>query len=311
MLVDEHLVPAPQQRNQRTFVSNSMTLGRINGIHIGLHWSVAIFATFVAYNLASFFFPEFAPGFGSLTYALAGFTAAGLLAGSILAHELGHATTALRRGIGVDGITLWLLGGVARMDAQANKPMDAFAIAAAGPAVSVAIAVGAAGGAIGGSLLGVSSLIVATLGYLAVVNAGLALFNLIPALPLDGGRILQAWKWHKGGDREVATVDAAKIGRLFGFALVGAGLLQLFGGLGNGFFTVMIGFFVASRAKAEGRQAERMIAMRNRSTAPPLLQMLGRLFGGPSQAAPIPVASTPVRDESPVFVQARRIVEPR
>jgi len=293
-------------------VSNTITLGRLRGISIGIHWSVAFFAAFVAWNLATFFYPEFAPGYDGLTYALWGFVAAASLSGSILAHELGHATTAQRRGIGIDGITLWLLGGVARMKRQADTPRDAFAIAAAGPAVSVGLALIAGGLAIGSALVAASPLVVATLGYLALVNAGLALFNMLPALPLDGGRILQSWKWHRGGDREVATVDAARIGRLFGFALVGLGLAQLFGGLGNGLWTIMLGFFVATRARAEGRHAERVIAMRNRrasSPFTPLYQLIERMVSSePRRPAPIPVVARRVVTEPPLQVEARRIL---
>lgn len=291
--------------------SNTMTLGRFRGIQLGIHWSVAFFAAFVAYNLATFFYPEFAPGYDGITYAVWGFAAAGLLSGSILAHELGHATTAQQRGIGIEGINLWLLGGVAQMERPADTPRDAFAIAAAGPAVSVGLAVVTGVLAIGAALLAVSPLIVATLGYLALVNAGLALFNLIPALPLDGGRILQSWKWHRDGDREVATVDAARIGRLFGFAMVGLGLAQLFGGLGNGLWTIMLGFFVASRARAEGRQAERIIAMRNRrasSPFAPLLNLIGRMATPATpRPAPIPVVARRIVPEPPRIIEARRI----
>lgn len=292
-------------------MSNTLTFGRIRGIRIGIHWSVAFFAAFVAYNLATFFYPEFAPGYAGFTYALWGFLAAGLLSGSILAHELGHATTAQNRGIGIEGITLWLLGGVAQMKAEANTPRDAFAIAAAGPAVSVGLAILTGVLAVGGGLIGGSPLVIATLGYLALVNAGLALFNLIPALPLDGGRILQSWKWHKGGDREVATVDAAKIGRLFGFALVGLGLLQLFGGLGNGLWTIMLGFFVASRARAERRHAERIIAMRNRRAASPLaplFQLVERITA-PTRPRSGPATYVPPRivPDTPLRVEARRL----
>lgn len=268
-------------------MSDSIRLGRIRGIKIGLHWSVAIFAAFISWNLASFYFPEFAPGHAGGTYAIAGLMAATLLGASILAHELGHSLVAIRHGIKIDGITLWLMGGVARLESDARTPRHAFEIAAAGPAVSVAIAFGAGLTAAGAALAGFGSLTVAMFVYLGIVNAGLALFNLIPALPLDGGRILQAWKWHKGGDREYATVDAAKIGRVFGWMIVGVGLMQLFTGTSSGLWGIMVGLFVISQAKAERRRAERQIAMRDRPAVPAWAAALGRLLGSPTPGGPV------------------------
>lgn len=269
-------------------MSDSIRLGRIRGIKIGLHWSVAIFAAFISWNLASLYFPAFAPGYAGTTYAAFGLIAATLLAGSILAHELGHALVAIRHGIKIDGITLWLMGGVARLESEATTPRHAFDIAAAGPAVSIGIAVGSALAALSSGFIGLGALITATFAYLAIVNTGLALFNLIPALPLDGGRILQAWKWHRGGDREYATIDAAKVGRVFGAMIVGVGAIQLFTGTGSGLWGMMIGLFVMSQAKAERKRAERAIALRNRPAMPPWAEMLGRLLGGQTNAAPAP-----------------------
>jgi len=259
-------------------VSHSLRLGRIAGIRVGLHWSVAIFAAFISWNLATLYFPEFAPGHSGAVYALSGFIAAVLLAGSILAHELGHSLVALRHGVPIRSITLWLMGGVAHMGREAATPRQACEIAAAGPAVSVAVAFAAGLSAVGAAMVGFGALTVATLGYLALVNAGLALFNLIPALPLDGGRILHAWKWHRGGDREVATVDAARIGRLFGFAIIGFGLFQLLASTGSGLWSILLGFFVLGQAGAERRRAERRIALRNRPALSPLAAMLERFL---------------------------------
>lgn len=268
-------------------MSHSIRLGRIAGIRVGLHWSVAIFAAFISWNLATLYFPEFAPGHSGIVYALSGLAAAVLLGASILAHELGHSLVALRRGVPIRSITLWLMGGVAHMGREARTPRHAFEIAAAGPAVSVAVAVAAGLGAITAAVVGLGALTVATLGYLALVNAGLALFNLIPALPLDGGRILHAWKWHRGGDREVATVDAARIGRMFGFGIIAFGLFQLFAGTGSGLWSILLGLFVLGQAGAERRRAQRRIAQRNRPAMPPIAAMLERLLrSGPAAPGP-------------------------
>ena len=261
-------------------MTDSIRLGRIAGIKVGLHWSVAIFGLFIAWNLSQFFFPEFAPGHTSTTYFAVSLLGAAALGASILAHELGHATVAVRRGVGIDGITLWVMGGVARMTSEPRTPRHAFEIAAAGPAVSVvaAVATGIVAGV--GSAAGLGALSVWFFGWLALVNGALALFNLIPALPLDGGRILHAWKWHRGGDREIATVRAAKLGRAFGRAMFVLAAFQLWTDSGNGLWTGLLGLFVISQANADRRRAEHRIAMRNRPTTAPLLSLL-RLFGGP------------------------------
>lgn len=267
-------------------MSDSLRLGRFRGISIGLHWSVAIFAAFISWNLARIYFPAFAPGHSGGTYLAAGLIAATLLAGSILAHELGHALVAIRHGIGINGITLWLMGGVARLESEARTPRHAFEIAAAGPAVSFAVALGSAVAAGFSSFIGLGALVTATLGYLALVNVGLGVFNLIPALPLDGGRILHAWKWHKGGDREVATVDAAKIGRLLGMGIVGFGVVQLLTGIGSGLWGILVGLFVMRQAKAERRHAERRIALRQRPAMPQWFSLLQRLATTSSSSGP-------------------------
>ena len=250
-------------------MTDSIRLGRVSGIPVGLHWSLGVFAALVAANLAQYFFPQFAPGLAGPIYLFAGIAAAFLLAGSILAHELGHALVARRGGVGTDGITLWLLGGVARLTAQPRTPRHAFEIAVAGPLVSVALGAASGALALGAYLAGFPALVVALLGYLGAVNGLLAAFNMIPALPLDGGRALQAWKWSRGGDSDVATIEAAKVGRTIGFVLVGLGLLQLGSGFGNGLWTALIGLFVLTQARRERIRAEQMIALRRGRTADP------------------------------------------
>jgi Zn-dependent protease len=276
-------------------MNDSIRLGRIQGIPVGLHWSIFVFAAVVATNLASFFFPTFAPGLSAPVYLLAGAAAAVLLSLSILAHEFGHALVARRHGVGTSGITLWMLGGVARLTDQPRTPRHSFNIAVAGPIVSVAIAAAAGLSAIGAFAVSLPAIIVATLGYLGVINLGLAVFNMLPALPLDGGRALQAWKWHRNGDREVATVEAAVIGRRAGFALSAIGLVQLFSGAGNGLFTIGLGLFVAMQANGERRRAEHAIAMRNRP-APAFdpMTILRTIMQGPA-----PAGAQPARPPAP------------
>ena len=231
---------------------------------VGLHWSLFVFAAVLSLSLAGSFLPEFAPGLSGAVYLAAGLSGAVLLSASVLAHELGHAVVAQRHLVRVDGITLWMLGGMARLSSEPTTPRSAFRIAIAGPAVSLGLAV--AGGMVtaAGFALGMPSLLVALMAYLAVVNGALAVFNMVPALPLDGGRVLQAWKWRRIGDSAIATVETARIGRMIGYGIVALGLLQLFAGQANGLWLSLIGLFVVSQARREEIRARRIIAARGR-----------------------------------------------
>jgi Zn-dependent protease len=174
-----------------------------------------------------------------------------LFLGSILGHELGHAIVARRRGLEVDGISLWLLGGVARLIGQPRTPSDQIQVSLAGPAVSVALGAGfvAAGFALGG----ISSLdaVAGLFGWLGWVNVVLGLVNLLPGLPLDGGRVVQGVLWRIQGDRMRATVGAARAGRVVGVAIGAFGIYQLVNGNVGGIWTMFIGLFVGAAAKGE------------------------------------------------------------
>lgn len=261
---------------------DTFRLGNIRGITLGVHWSLLLFGALAISNLANGLLPSLAPGFTLFAYGTNAAIAVVGLFGSILLHELGHALVAQRADVEVDGITLWLLGGVARLKSDARTAGDAFRIAAAGPVVSVGL------GVIGGALalaawwIEAPALLVVLLGYLAVVNAGLALFNLIPALPLDGGRILQAYLWNRNGDPLDATISAAKVGHTLGSLAVGLGLLQVFTGAGNGLWTMLLGWFVLSGAKRERRRAE----AEKRRRQPPVWTNFFDQFRGPGPGSP-------------------------
>ena len=229
---------------------DSVRLGRLFGIPIGLHWSIVLIIGLFTYTLAGTILPLFAPGYAGPAYLVAALAVAALLLASVVAHELGHAVVALRNGVGVRGITLFALGGVARLDHEPHSPGAAGRIALAGPAVSVAI--GLASVVVGGvvALMGAPALIVAGFVWLGVANVAMAGFNLLPALPLDGGRALQALLWHRTGNRDRATVSAASIGRYLGWGLVFLGLWQFLNGTGT-LWTALIGWFVISTARAE------------------------------------------------------------
>ena len=191
--------------------TGSLKLGSFLGISVKMHWSVGLIAMLLGASLAQ-----------TLGWAAGAVGVVAFLA-SILAHEFAHALTARRFAVGTESIQLWALGGVARLDREAPTAKAEGWIAAAGPLASVAIAVASIGGwiVLGGSTG--DNQFVATLGWLGVINAILAIFNLLPGAPLDGGRILKAVRWAIHGDRHRAAVEAGRAGMVLGWALAGLG----------------------------------------------------------------------------------------
>jgi Zn-dependent protease/CBS domain-containing protein len=234
-----------------------LRLGRILGVRIGINWSVLVIFALIVAGLAAGRFPLVAPDRSGTAHLLAGLVAALLFFASLLAHELSHAIVAQRNGIEVKGITLWMFGGVAKLEGEASSPGAELRIAGVGPLVSLVL--GLLFGVLwwaSGDLLG-DGLTREVLQWLAIINVALAVFNLAPAAPLDGGRILRALLWWRRGDRTSAAVTASRAGRLFGFLLVALGVAELllvpgFGGL----WLVLIGFFIANAAAAEGSYAQ-------------------------------------------------------
>jgi Zn-dependent protease/predicted transcriptional regulator len=191
-----------------------------------------------------------------VSYLAAAVVAAVLFIASVLAHELAHAVVARRNGIEVESITLWLFGGVAQLKGDPRSPGADLRIAAVGPLTSLALGIACGAVAFGLSLTGVGGLPVAVIGYLAGINVVLAIFNLVPAAPLDGGRVLRAVLWAIWKDQQRAAFAAGRAGRIFGYILVGLGLLQVSSGSGfSGLWLVLIGLFVVNAAAAEQRHA--------------------------------------------------------
>ena len=165
-----------------------------------------------------------------------------------------HALVALRHGVVVERITLWLLGGVAELEGNAKSPGDEFRIAVVGPLTSLAI--GIAAGVLAGvvNLADGPPLVVAMLSWLAGINVVLAIFNLAPAAPLDGGRVLHAAVWAATHDSQRATVVAATAGRVFGVLLIAWGVFLFLTGSG-GLWFALLGWFVINAASAEEQHA--------------------------------------------------------
>lgn len=230
---------------------STFRLGRIAGIRIGVHWSVFAIAGLMAWMLAAYILPELQAGYPTVTYWVVAIAVALVFFASLLAHEMGHSLVARRHGIEVDEITLWLLGGMSKLHADSETAGDELRMAVAGPFVSLALGFAFGVLASAAALIGVSGLLVAGLVWLAATNLLLGVFNLLPAFPLDGGRVLRSILWYRSGDRVAATVTAARAGQVCGFVLVGLGITEFaFGGIG-GLWLVLLGWFVIQAARNE------------------------------------------------------------
>jgi Zn-dependent protease/predicted transcriptional regulator len=234
-------------QTQESEMTGAWTLGRLLGVPIGVHPTWLIAFVLIAWSLATGFFADTYPGWAPGAYWAAGVGAALLLFVSVLLHELSHAVVARARGLSVVGITLFVFGGVALIDGDREDPGDELLVAAVGPLTSFVLAGIAWLGLVAS---GPGGLVQALLFHLALANALLGAFNLVPAFPLDGGRILRALLWSASGNLRTATDVASYAGQGLAVALVVVGLLGLLGGepLG-GLWTVFIGWFLFGAAR--------------------------------------------------------------
>ena len=233
----------------------SITLGRLLGVDIGLHYSWFIIALLITLSLVAHFGATDPNWSRAIVWTSAVVTAV-LFFVSIVLHELSHALVARARGVSVRSITLFALGGVATMEHPAPDAKTEFWIAAAGPIASVAIGLGcyALAASLGWSPHVDVSPSTAVLGWLGYVNISLAVFNLIPGFPLDGGRILRAILWGRSGDADRATMTAARVGQAVAFGFIVLGVLRFFGGAGGGLWIAFIGWFLLQAAQASYAQ---------------------------------------------------------
>ena len=227
-------------------------VGRIFGIPLRLDWSLGVIFWLLTWGLATSAFPALAPGGTDGTYWVAGAVTAVLFLASLLTHEMSHSLVARGYGIEVDNITLWIFGGIATLRGEADEPRADFRIAIAGPLASLAISAVSFGVAGALALAGMPDLTVTMAVWLGSINAMLAVFNLAPAAPLDGGRILRAFLWQRRGDRTSAALSAARAGRTFGLVLIASGVLEFTAGAGvGGLWFVFLGWFVMTAARSE------------------------------------------------------------
>jgi Zn-dependent protease len=232
----------------------SLPLGRFGGVPIAAHWSALLGIALLGQLLALSVLPALAPGRPAVEYWIAGVVGALALVGSLLAHELAHATVAARRGVRVRRITLWLLGGASELEHQPSQPGDELRIALAGPAVSLLLGALLVALSWVSAVAGGQVVITATLSWLGTVNIMLGAFNLLPGAPLDGGRILHGLIWWRSGNRYRATRRAAGSGQLLGALLAGIGVLFALNGRWDGLWLILLGWFLTGRPWGNGRR---------------------------------------------------------
>lgn len=246
--------PASRSRVEKGPLHAGVTLGRVAGVEIGINWSWLVVFGLVIWSLGAAVFPEENPGLSDTAYMAMAVVAAVLFFASLLLHELGHAMQARRDGMEIEGITLWLFGGVARFKGMFPSAGAELRIALAGPAVSLALGVAFTAVAKLASLPGAVD---GVLTWLGRMNLILLAFNMLPALPLDGGRVFRALAWQATADFARATRIAGGVGRAIGQAMiVGGALLAFLYGAPGGIWIALVGWFLSAAATAEARYAE-------------------------------------------------------
>lgn len=243
-------------RSTDTPFGTGFPLGSWKGVSVRAHWSVLIVIGLFAWLLATSVLPSLRPGQAVGAYWAVGLVSATLFLATLLAHELAHAVTAMHFGMRVERITLWMLGGLAELGGEPPSPRADALIAAAGPLTS--LVVGAVCGALAWGLGG--GLVAAALAWLAEISVILAVFNLLPGAPLDGGRLVRAVLWWRYHDRARATRAAASAGRVLGWLLVALGLVEVLVGGVFGLWLALVGWFIIQGAASErySVQAERL-----------------------------------------------------
>jgi Zn-dependent protease/CBS domain-containing protein len=231
---------------------SSIPLGRIFNIPIGLDYSWFLIFALLTWSLASSYFPSEFTNWPVMQYWVIGAITAGMLFVSVLLHELGHSVVALRYKVPVKSITLFIFGGVAQIASEPPTAAAEFWIAIAGPIVSFLLA--GFFRALQFVTAGFSPLL-AIAQYLALLNGSLALFNLIPGFPLDGGRVLRAILWGTSHNFQKATRTSATVGRIIAFGFILFGVFQIFtGNLVGGLWIAFIGWFLDSAASSQLQQ---------------------------------------------------------
>jgi Zn-dependent protease len=239
---------ADKRKNQG--MNGNLTIGRFGGVEVRLNWSLLAVVALIVWSLSDGVFPSQNPGLSHNTYLGMAVVASLLFLASIALHELGHSWVARREGIEVDSITLWLFGGVSQLNGRFRSPGVEFRVAVSGPLVSIGLGVLSVLIAIAGLPSSIDG-VAAWLGY---INLLLAAFNLLPAAPLDGGRVLHALLWRAKGDFAWATRIASEVGQVFAYLFIALGIAMfVFEGAFSGAWLAFIGWFLLQGARAEAR----------------------------------------------------------
>ncbi len=233
----------------------SLTIGRIIGIPVRIHYTLWLVLLLIACSLAEAYMPQHYPGLGATTYWAIGIVSAIILFVSVFLHELSHSYIAKKNGLPIKRITLFFFGGVSEMGEEPKDPALEVRMAAAGPLTSFLIAI------VLGSFWSLTALvngpvpIIATLYYAALLNGVLGAFNLIPAFPLDGGRVLRGSLWNRSKNLLSATANATRVSEAISLLMMAVGLFfVVFGDFVNGLWIIFLGWFIRSGAETSLRQ---------------------------------------------------------
>lgn len=242
-------------------MGNSFKFGRLFGVEIGVHWSWVLIFGVVTWSFATGVLNEFYPGWSEQQRWIGGAFVAGIFFLSVLAHELSHAIISNRNGLPVRTITLFVFGGVANLTKEPESPGLEFRIAIVGPATSLALGVLFA--ALWFGLRDVNEGVAGISANLALINASLAVFNMLPGFPLDGGRVFRSIIWHRNRNRLRATRTASRVGEAISYGMMGLGLFMTvtFGDF-SGIWLLFIGFFLRNASVGSYEQLAMETALR-------------------------------------------------
>ena len=238
----------------------SLNIGRIIGIPVRIHYTLWLVLLLIAWSLAEGYMPQHYPGLGATTYWAIGIVSAIVLFVSVFLHELSHSYIAKKNGLPIKRITLFFFGGVSEMSEEPKDPALEVRMAAAGPLTSFLIAIVLGGFwyltvLVGGPTPGGLTPIIATLYYAALLNGVLGAFNLIPAFPLDGGRVLRGSLWNRSKNLLSATTNATRVSEAISLLMMAVGLFfVVFGDFINGLWIIFLGWFIRSGAETSLRQ---------------------------------------------------------
>ena len=233
-------------------MGEDIRFGTVAGVRVGASWSLVVILGLITWTLGAEVLPATAPDAPAAAYWSVAVVAAVAFLACLLAHELAHALVARSRGMQVEGITLWMFGGVSRLRSEAPDARTERRVALAGPFASLALSVAFVALALLVDVAGAPDVAVAAASWLGVVNGMLAIFNLLPAYPLDGGRVLRAAIWRRTGDLRLATAVATRYGRHAGYALMFLGAFAVLAGGGiGGIWLAMLGWIILHAARME------------------------------------------------------------